>query len=385
MLIFLFVITTFSAANIYFYYKLSSLINLGMSVDILTGIVILFMALSPVLIPVYSHRGSEKSVIIFSYAGYMWLAFLVPVFYIGVIFDLYNFVLQYAGSITGHNAASLMLSSERAFFIPLFLSFAINAYGYFEAKNLRIERLTVKTAKLPEGVDKIKIAQISDLHLSIIVRDRALDKVIEKIRDEAPDIIVSTGDLVDGITRHIGYLTERLKSLEARLGKYAIMGNHEVYGGIKHTIRFIEDSGFTLLRGTGLTVKNTINIAGMDFNGREARRYNREHPQKPEWEILSNLPAGLFTLLLKHRTDVEKRSLGLFDLQLSGHTHKGQIFPMNLATMFMFQYHTGFTRLAKGSAIYVSRGTGTAGPPVRFLSVPEITIIDIVSEQSSEQ
>ncbi len=334
MLIFLFVITTFSAANIYFYYKLSSLINLGMSVDILTGIVILFMALSPVLIPVYSHRGSEKSVIIFSYAGYMWLAFLVPVFYIGVIFDLYNFGLQYAGSITGHNAASLMLSSERAFFIPLFLSFAINAYGYFEAKNLRIERLTVKTAKLPEGVDKIRIAQISDLHLSIIVRDRALDKVIEKIRDEAPDIIVSTGDLVDGITRHIGYLTERLKSLEARLGKYAIMGNHEVYGGIKHTIRFIEDSGFTLLRGTGVTVENTINIAGMDFNGREARRYNREHPQKPEWEILSNLPAGLFTLLLKHRTDVEKRSLGLFDLQLSGHTHKGQIFPMNLATMF---------------------------------------------------
>ncbi|HDH04325.1 MAG TPA: metallophosphoesterase [Nitrospirae bacterium] len=385
MLIFFFIITIFSAANLYFYYKLSSLINLGTSVNILTGIVIFFMTLSPVLIPVYSNRGSEKSVRIFSYTGYMWLAFLVPVFSIGVIFDLYNFALQYSGSIAGHDVGSLMLSPERAFFIPLFLSFAINVYGYFEAKNLRIERLVIKTAKLPEGVDKIRIAQISDLHLSIIVRDRALDKVIKKIGDEAPDIIVSTGDLVDGIIRHIGHLADRLKNLEARLGKYAIMGNHELYGGIKHSIRFIEESGFTLLRGTGVTVENTINIAGVDFNGREAWKYSRETPQKPEREILSGLPAGLFTLLLKHRSDVEKRSLGLFDLQLSGHTHKGQIFPMNLATMFMFQYHTGFTRLAKGSAIYVSRGTGTAGPPVRFLSAPEITIIDIVSVQSSEQ
>ena len=385
MLIFFFIITIFSAANLYFYYKLSSLINLGTSVNILTGIVIFFMTLSPVLIPVYSNRGSEKSVRIFSYTGYMWLAFLVPVFSIGVIFDLYNFALQYSGSIAGHDVGSLMLSPERAFFIPLFLSFAINVYGYFEAKNLRIERLVIKTAKLPEGVDKIRIAQISDLHLSIIVRDRALDKVIKKIGDEAPDIIVSTGDLVDGIIRHIGHLADRLKNLEARLGKYAIMGSHELYGGIKHSIRFIEESGFTLLRGTGVTVENTINIAGVDFNGREAWKYSRETPQKPEREILSGLPAGLFTLLLKHRSDVEKRSLGLFDLQLSGHTHKGQIFPMNLATMFMFQYHTGFTRLAKGSAIYVSRGTGTAGPPVRFLSAPEITIIDIVSVQSSEQ
>ena len=385
MLIFFFIITIFSAANFYFYYKLSSLINLGTSANILIGVVILFMTLTPVLIPVYSNRGSEKSVRIFSYTGYMWLAFLVPVFSIGVIFDLYNFALQYSGSIAGHDIGSLTLSPERAFFIPLFLSFAINVYGYFEAKNLRIERLVIKTAKLPEGVDKIRIAQISDLHLSIIVRDRALDKVIKKIGEEAPDIIVSTGDLVDGIIRHIGHLAERLKNLEARHGKYAIMGNHEIYGGMKQSIRFIEDSGFTLLRGTGLTVGNTINIAGVDFNGGEAWKYSRESSRKPEWEILSGLPAGLFTLLLKHRSDVEKRSLGLFDLQLSGHTHKGQIFPMNLATMFMFQYHTGLTMLAKNSAIYVSRGTGTAGPPVRLMSAPEITIIDIVSVQSSEQ
>ena len=77
---------------------------------------------------------------------------------------------------------------------------------------------------------------------------------------------------------------------------------------------------------------------------------------------------------------MEETRLGLFDLQLSGHTHKGQIFPMNLATTFIFKHHSGLTKLKDGSAIYVSRGTGTAGPPIRFLSKPEVTIIDIIPE-----
>jgi predicted MPP superfamily phosphohydrolase len=309
----------------------------------------------------------------------MWVAFLVPFFTVSIILDLYNVVIKYSGSITDNNLGLATLSPYSTFFISLLLSFAINVYGYFEAKNLRVERLVISTSKLPEGVDKLRIAQISDLHLGIIVRDETLDRVVQKIKNETPDLIVSTGDLVDGIIRNMDNLAVKLKNLQPRLGKYAVMGNHEVYGGVKNTIKFIRDSGFILLRGSGVAVEDTINIAGMDFTGGEVRRYSKQYLQKPEREILSGLPSGLFTLLLKHRSDVENESLGMFDLQLSGHTHKGQIFPMNLATMFLFQHHSGFAELAKGSAIYVSRGTGTAGPPVRFLSTPEITIIDIVS------
>lgn len=381
MLIFFFIVTIYSAANYYIFSKLSSLVNLGTPIDVLIGFIVFFMTVSPVLIPIYNNMGSDKSVKIFSYIGYMWLAFLVPFFPIGIILDLFNLAVRYSGSITGNDFNSLALSPDKIFFIPLSLSLAINVYGYFEAKNLRIERLVFNTSKLPGGTDKVRIAQISDLHLGVIVRDKTLDRVIKKIEKEKPDLIVSTGDLVDGITSHIDHLAGRLINLQARLGKYAVMGNHEVYGGMKNTVKFIIDSGFILLRGDGVTVENTINIAGMDFTGGEARRYSKKSPQKKEQEILSKLPSGLFTLLLKHRSDVEDDSLGLFDLQLSGHTHKGQIFPMNLATMLLFQYHTGLTELPKGSKIYVSRGTGTSGPPVRFLSTPEITIIDIVSAE----
>ena len=105
---------------------------------------------------------------------------------------------------------------------------------------------------------------------------------------------------------------------------------------------------------------------------------------KTEKEILADLPAGIFTILLKHRSVVINDNIGLFDLQLSGHTHKGQIFPVNLLIPFIFKYHTGYSKLSKGAAIYVSRGAGTAGPPVRFLSPPELTLIEIVSEKNNE-
>ena len=336
------------------------------------GAVVFFMTITQVLIPAYSNIGSERFFRVFSYSGYMWLSFLVIFFPASVVLDLYDLAVTLIDEGYG------LISPGTSFVACLFLALLINIYGFYEARNICIERLTINTQKLPKGVERIRIAQISDIHLGIIVGDGILRKIIHIIENEAPDIIVLTGDLVDGTIRHISHLPDMLKELHAPMGKFAVMGNHEIYGGKSLTIKFIEDSDFRLLRGEGVTAGDAINIAGMDFTGGEVAAYESEPEDKPEHEVLAGLREGLFTLLLKHRSDVGKESLGLFDLQLSGHSHKGQIFPMNLATMFIFSYHTGFTKLAEGSAIYTSRGTGTAGPPIRFLSRPEITIIDIV-------
>ncbi len=378
---FFFVATTliFCSANYYIFHKLTLLLDTSMPVNVLIGIIILFLTAAPAWIPIYSHKGSERSFRIVSCVGYLWLAFIVPFFPLAVIFQLYNMGLKYWASLSGNDPGSLLLSPEAAFFIPLLLSVGIIVYGYFEAKNIRAERLVIRTPKLPEGIERVRIAQISDLHLGAFVRDGMIERVIKMIQEEAPDIIVSTGDLVDGIVDHISHLASGLKDLEAPLGKYAVTGNHEMYGGIKHTLRFTKEAGFTVLRGEGITVKGIINITGVDFGNLKTGQDSRESPRKTEKEILSGLRQGLFTILLKHSSDVSEGSAGLFDLQLSGHTHKGQIFPMHLATMIIFPHFTGYTALAKGSAVYVSRGTGTTGPPVRFLARPEITIIDIVS------
>jgi hypothetical protein len=162
MLIFLFIVITYSTANLYVFFKLSTVVGLGTFVDVLIGIFVFFMTVSLVLIPIYSNKGSEKSIRIFSLVGYMWVAFLVPFFTVSIILDLYNVVIKYSGSITDNNLGLATLSPYSTFFISLLLSFAINVYGYFEAKNLRVERLVISTSKLPEGVDKLRIAQISD-------------------------------------------------------------------------------------------------------------------------------------------------------------------------------------------------------------------------------
>ena len=380
MLIFLFIVTICISANLYFLFKLIHVLNLGMPFNLIAGLIVFFMTVSLVLIPIYSNKGPEKPLRIFSYTVYMWLAFLVPFFPSGIVLDLYNIVIQFIHSATDAELNAAALSVEKTFYFPFVLSLVVNIYGYFEARHLCIERLVIRTSKLPEGLKRIRVAQISDLHLGIILQDKILNKVIRKLEAEKPDIVVSTGDLVDGVIRHISHLAGKLENIKAPLGKYAVMGNHEIYGGPKQTAAFIKSAGFSLLLGEGISINNIINIAGMDFMGGEAKKIESDSPQKRESQILSQLPKDIFTVLLKHRSDVETDSLGLFDLQLSGHTHKGQIFPMNLATMFLFRYHSGLTKLPGGAAIYVSRGTGTAGPPVRFLSTPEITIIDIVPE-----
>ena len=378
MFAFLFICISYGLGNLYVFLKLTSILEPGIPGGMLLGLLILFLTLSPTLIQIYNFRGTARTASVFSHIGFMWLALLIPFIVCAIVLELYNYIMKFGGFLVNPDVNGKLISSEHTVLISFGLSIAITVYGYFEAKKLCIERLTVRTSKLPDGVEKIRIAQISDLHLGVLVKDKILNRVIEIIDDEKPDLVVSTGDLVDGVVHHIEQFAERLKTINPRFGKFAVLGNHEIYGGLKYTTKFIADSGFTLLRGQGVTIKNVMNIAGMDFLGGEAKKVRRDLPEKDEYEVLSALPRDTFTLLLKHRSDIEEKSLGLFDLQLSGHTHRGQIFPINLALLFMFQYISGFTQLFKGSAIYVSRGAGTAGPPIRVFSKPEVTIIDVV-------
>ncbi len=98
--------------------------------------------------------------------------------------------------------------------------------------------------------------------------------------------------------------------------------------------------------------------------------------------MLSGLPREKFTLLLKHRPLLDKEALGLFDFQLSGHVHKGQIFPFSIATWLYYPIDSGIRKLPGNAYLYVSRGSGTWGPPIRFLAPPEVTVIDLMHQDS---
>jgi hypothetical protein len=189
-------------------------------------------------------------------------------------------------------------------------------------------------------------------------------------------MLVSTGDLVDGQINSLEGLADMIKEINPRYGKFAVLGNHEYYAGLKQAIAFKKAAGFTLLRGEGISIDGIINLIGVDD---PAAKYFNGYDESMEKHLLASFPRERFTILLKHRPLINKDSLGLFDLQLSGHVHKGQIFPFSLLTKIYYPKDAGLLR-ANGGMLYVSRGSGTWGPPIRFLAPPEVTVIDIVRD-----
>jgi predicted MPP superfamily phosphohydrolase len=218
--------------------------------------------------------------------------------------------------------------------------------------------------------------QISDLLFCSV---RGSTPILKLVRAAEPDILVSTGDLVDGHQKHFSGIEKYFLEVRPRLGKFAIMGNHEYYVGIEKSIAFTKESGFKVLMDENFELGGLISITGIDDSQNSVERTALSALEK---KLLQAAPSGVFRLILKHRPIVEKESEGKFDLQLSGHVHKGQIFPFNFLTWLSFPVKTGLTRLKGGGWLYVSRGTGVWGPPIRFLAPPEVTIIDLMPESA---
>ena len=371
----LFFFLVYGLFHVYAFFRVRAALTLSFRTNIFIAIFMLIMVLAPFIINFSERHGFELFARVTSYIGYIWMGVLLLFVTSSLLFEIYRLVIYLAALISRKNLATMFPSAGFSFFIPLVLSIAVGAYGFFEARNVRTEQVTIRTSKLPDNISRFKIVQISDVHIGLIVREERLKRIVNEVKLAEPDILVSTGDLVDGQINRLAGLEEILNEINPRYGKFAITGNHEFYAGIDQALDFTRKAGFKLLRGEGVHVGDIMNIAGVDDPaGKTFNRYNKV----PEKALLSGLNNGRFTLLLKHRPFVDNASQGLFDLQLSGHTHKGQIFPFTLITKMFFPHQSGIFNLLNNSILYVSRGTGTWGPPIRFMSPPEVTVIELV-------
>jgi len=380
----LFLLTFFliyGGMHLYLFARIRGAFHLGAWGNIGLAIFVVIMVLAPIIVRLSERYGYEAFARFMSYTGYIWMGVLLLFFTISLFFDLYRLLIYTGGLILHRDLSYLRIPPIHLFILPLLISLGINTYGYFEAKNIRIEKMTIKSAKIPEASGRIRIVQISDVHIGLIVRNERLQRMVEEVKKAEPDILVSTGDLVDGQLNNLEGPTALLRDIRPRLGKFAITGNHEFYAGIREALDFIQDAGFVVLRGEGLNVAGLINIAGVDDPA--GTRYGLSIGIS-ENIALSKLSGKYFTLLLKHQPAVNGAATGSFDLQLSGHTHGGQIFPFNLVTSRFFAYHRGYFNLPNHAYLYVSRGAGTWGPPIRFLSPPEITVIDLIHDKTLE-
>lgn len=335
---------------------------------VLVGWVVL-MTVMPLLVWRWEQRGWHRAVMLGAWIGYSWMGVAFLFFWIALAVDLVGALLRVSGAGPG-------LSAHTGFLLAGALTMAVALHGFAAARRLRVERIVLASPKLPAGSGPLRIALISDVHLGTLVGARRLRAILRLVRELDPDLLVSAGDLVDGQADRLNGLAPMLRALQPRHGKFAVTGNHEYFVGLGRALDFHERAGFTLLRGTAVEIAGVV-IAGVDDpTGRSIGlpAITDEHL------LLSGRARDRFTILLKHQPRLDPRTNGLFDLQLSGHTHSGQIFPFGLLVRLSYPVASGLTRIAGGGWLYVSRGTGTWGPPMRVAAAPEITLIELRPE-----
>jgi predicted MPP superfamily phosphohydrolase len=339
----------------------------------------LVMIFAPIIVRILEKAGYEFMARLMAYTGYTWTGLAFLFLSVAILFDFYRVSVYVAGLITGRELSFLIPSHVLIFSVACACAVVALSVGYFEAQNIRTERIVLTTPKIPQSMGRLKIVQISDVHLGLIVRERRLAAILREVERIHPDILVSTGDLIDGQICNMDRLIEMFNAITPPYGKFAVTGNHEFYAGLSEALTCTEKSGFTILRNEGLSIPGVINIVGVDDP--TGRRYENR-VRTSEGDLLRRYPGEEFTLFLKHQPVVDPGSLGLFDLQLSGHAHKGQIFPFTLLVRLRYPLIAGYFMLPKNSPLYVSRGTGTWGPPMRFMAPPEVTVIEIVHERA---
>lgn len=343
-------------------------------------LVMFFMAASLFLSRFTEFAGHDSLARLLGFVAYIWMGLVFLFLCSGLLVDLVHLVSFVLGKVFGSELLRFAPAAKASFLISLILTVTIAAYGSYEARHVRLREVVIRTSKALPNHGVVRIAHISDVHLGLLLRQERLKRILDKVMKASPDMIVSTGDLVDGQMDSLNGLDKLLEDIRPRYGKFAVTGNHEFYAGIEHSIDFTRRSGFQVLRGEATTVAGGLAVAGVDDPAGPGHRQGRTDADK---RLLSKIPREHFILFLKHRPAVGEGAAGLFDLQLSGHVHGGQIFPFGLIVRLFHPFLSGYFPLDQGSSLYVSRGSGTWGPPIRFLAPPEVAIITLIHDDSA--
>jgi uncharacterized protein len=375
-------LSVYGSLQFYSLARLSKAFRFSSATAGLFTLLILLMTAVPILIRMLEHRGYERLPMYLAWPGFIWMGAVFLFVSALTVVDVFRLLLCLVYRIK-HGSSGLSINPVITCELALILATSAVIYSFFEARNIRTEYLSIKSKKIPAQLGRVRIVQISDVHLGLLAGQDRLHGILKKVEAAGPDILVSTGDLVDGrLTRQesAGWknLATVLAAVHAPKGKFAVLGNHEVYSGVGQAEVFTRSAGFTVLRGES-AVAAGVSISGMDDPA--LIKAGQEVRSDTEQKMLQAAGQERFKVLLKHRPLVEPASERLFDLQLSGHTHQGQIFPFGFLVRLKFPVIGGTTKTAAGSLLHVSRGSGTWGPPLRLLAPPEVTIIDLLPEK----
>jgi hypothetical protein len=253
-------------------------------------------------------------------------------------------------------------------------------YGAWRAFNPpAVTEVAVRLPGLPKALDGFTLVQMSDIHVGPVIQRRFMDAVVEQCNALKPDLVCITGDLVDGSVEELGHAVSALSNLRSRHGSFFVTGNHEYYSGDEEWAEALQRMGLTVLRNRHVRIGDaaaSFDLVGVDDWGARRSGFDRQYDLD---KALRGRDAERAAVLLAHQPsnwrEASKAGIGL---QLSGHTHGGQFFPFTLAISAIWEHDAGHFQ-ENGRHLYVSRGTGFWGPPVRVAAPPEIVRVTLLS------
>jgi predicted MPP superfamily phosphohydrolase len=312
----------------------------------------------------------------FVWVGSFWLAAMLYFFLALVLLDLARLINHWLAFLPSPVSAHYATVKQWTAFGLICMVGLVLLAGHINALSPRIRTLDLSVPKKNAKMDTVDIVVASDIHLGTLVGQKWFDKIVDRINVLNPDIILLPGDIVDEdlgpvIKQNLG---ESLRSLKSRFGVFAITGNHEYIGGVEEASRYLVDHGVTVLRDRVLRINETVYLVG-----REDRSMDRftEKTREPLKDLMAEVDGHFPVILMDHQPfHLEEGEDNGVDLQVSGHTHHGQLFPLNFITGRIYELSRGYKKKGKAH-IYVSSGVGTWGPPVRLGNRPEIVNIKL--------
>ena len=311
---------------------------------------------------------------VLTWIGSFWLAAFFYFLLIVLVIDLVrlaNYIIPFLPEYVS------TFAFKRQFFIVVSSAVGLLILvGFINSISPRIKKLDLVIDKPVEGMKELTIAFASDIHLGTLIGPRRTNQIVGKLNSLNADLILLGGDIVDEdlgpvIRNNLG---DSLKKLHAPLGVIGITGNHEYIGGAEAAVKYLSEHGIVMIRDSFLLVDNRFYILGRE--DRDRPRFSG-NSRKEISELMKGVDTSKPIIMLDHQPFEldEKEKLGI-DLTISGHTHHGQLWPLNYITKAIYEVSWGYKQ--KGNThVYVSSGVGGWGPPVRIGNRPEVVYVRI--------
>ena len=375
MILFIVIVTlVYTGLNTYIYVRGVSAFPSGTMARTWFAIVF-WMLVSAFILARFLERAYPSTLTgIITWVGSFWLGFMLFFILFLVVIDLVritNGVWHYLPSVLSENP---LKTRQWLFWSVLGLSSLLVLGSYLNARIPAIRHLEISVNKANATPGTLKIVMASDIHLGTLIASRKAERLVRKINSLKPDLVLFAGDIVDEdiapvINQNLG---GALEQIVAPFGVYGITGNHEFIGGVGPAVRYLQDHGITMLRDSSVFIDNRFWLVGRD--DRDGGRFTGKG-RKELQTLLEEVDLSFPVILLDHQPfDLSRHATSGIDLQLSGHTHHGQLWPLNYITNAIFEVSRGYKKIGHAH-FYVSTGYGTWGPPLRLGNRPEIVEI----------